>query len=467
MSISIKGKIPYGEPPVTLNVSFTLKDFFNKKHQINLESFRNQNFGFRNTLVRIKNSLYSSVNFGIHHYSFYRQIVTGEGNYLFQKNFISPNFCTSKCRKIVDQNIQTIKEFKKKLGEYGVPVAVILLPDKASQLRSFWPFLWKLQDKYNPLKVNWHDYYETELRKSEVPILNLQDCLAYNLPPFSFLPSGEHWTLIGADATLPTLTFFLSENKFGIFNVEPSDKKLYFSMMALHAETDLYDLLNEYNIYQKLPSHYPYYDYSFMEPNLANRLVLYGDSYTNQLNSVLLASGTYIQDHLLHFENKKLNKDDLFNILRFRAPVILAYTLPNLTSSRVKDDLTSMIAILNDPILFDSNWIKDNHGLYLPSKAKLSFLSNGNQAVLSFKIHKKIKTASNLVVYLNKIKVSEVNLLNKPLPMSVEIEIKTNRGVNDLEFYATGATTPVHLTIPDWRKMSLLINDIGLTFNEY
>lgn len=465
-----QGALPIGEAQHSAPTKPSKSRVLNGDFQREFELYWNQKFGLRNILVRAKNSIYSLINLNNFHYSFFRQIVTGKDGYLFQKNFIVPNFCTDKCELMVQKNLDTIEELAKNLDQYGIPLLVVLLPDKASQLREYWPELWIMQDKYNKNKKDWHKYYERELLDRNVPTLNLQEVYLrevqqdINFKKWGFLKTGEHWSLVGAGYAVKYLGDFLAHHSSLRFDQSLS-RSMKFSQWSLHSETDLWDLLNRLKFQQTIKNpQYPYWDYDSVMARDENRIILYGDSYTNQLYKALVASGFLQYDDVQHFENRAIDENTLMTILQPKSPFIVAYTLPNLASSRVSNDLKLINASLRKNFVLDQNWISNGNNQYLlPERASLKFLSNGSEKQFSFVIQGKMKTVSEFRVLVNGNKVYDYKFDGELKEFKqIKLNLPTKVGVNEIDIITVGVVQPLFLSMPDWRVIGLNIGELSI-----
>lgn len=204
ISEPLNGTAAFGNYP-----SFHYKDWISGKYQQLAELFVNDNFGFRNDLLRLTNSLdfwaFRTANAG--------NIVVGKEGYLFFDYNIERYLgIKTQDKKQIDSLFTATDVMRKKLNERGVELIFVIAPSNAYYYSDKFP---PQYDSYQK-KENDYDYYLSKLNEYNIPyvdynkwFLEIKDTVSINLFP----KHGTHYTYFSAVWVADSLVKFIEKNK--------------------------------------------------------------------------------------------------------------------------------------------------------------------------------------------------------------------------------------------------------------
>ncbi len=175
------------------NVFFTWTGWYDESYQHGKEKYINQQFGFRNTLVRLNNQ----IDFSVFNKANANGVVVGKQNYLYEENYIrdfkGANFIgRERIREVVNRLVSIDSVFRK----LNKTLLVVFAPGKASFYPEFIP------DRYLQVNdsTNFKSYREA-IATSGISYIdfNTYFCQQKNRGPFLLYPkTGIHWSDYGS-----------------------------------------------------------------------------------------------------------------------------------------------------------------------------------------------------------------------------------------------------------------------------
>ena len=463
--IPYKGHQTVGEAPKITYEDFSWSRFINKEFQKDYEEYRDKNFGFRNHFIRLKNELYNRINLGLFNSSFFQNIEKGKDGFLFQKNFIEVYFCNKNCEELLINNFKDLFKLKEKLEILGINFLFVIEPDKASVLNTKWPYKWDIQKKYNKNYSLWNFKILEECKQNNLNCLDLISYFENKEKKNFFVKGGEHWTMVGAGEAGEEL---LSKLDSSIKKSDLANKELKFSPFALHSEEDLILLLNTFN--KKIDKKFPYYDYQTNRAfhMLKNKIFIYGDSYTDQLKDALLSTSLVKTNNLIQISSKNLNSENWLEDLSSTSTLIFSYTLPNILSTRLKNDTESLISALSNKFILGSGFqYMDNHLISLSNKNVIYILPDGNGKWCEIEM-----TISKIQKNINKIEVynltNDFQIVLNDLKTGDKIKFKMAikpDAINKVEIKIPEMVSGFVFSEPDYRVRGLFVNSFNLRIN--
>jgi hypothetical protein len=186
-------------------VYISVQGWHNESYQKGKEAFLNQEFGFRNTLVRINNQLY---------YSLFRQakangVIIGREGYLFEEAYIKDYYGESFVgQKRVDSVVKRLISVDSVFKRMGKTLLVVFAPGKASFYPEYIP------DRYQRVNdsTNYKSYRDA-IAKSGLLFIDFNAWFISNKEssPFLLYPkTGIHWSDYGAVLAIDSINRYLA-----------------------------------------------------------------------------------------------------------------------------------------------------------------------------------------------------------------------------------------------------------------
>ncbi|MBR1775280.1 MAG: hypothetical protein IJ759_07135 [Bacteroidales bacterium] len=218
---------------------FSAKEVFSTDFQNQYEKYCNENVGFHNDLVRLRNQ----VHYSLFNISMNRYVVIGKQGYLYQDLNILDGVLGHDYvgQKVIDEKSEKIKQLQDTIKKEGKYFLVVLAPGKGCYYKEYIP------DKYFKLKQNPTNYDEyvkaftekgVEFIDYKSYIMSLKDKVKYPL----FTKVGIHWNKYCVTLVVDSLVKYFDKiySDMPKFEVDYSvvDKNVWSD------ENDNYDNLN-------------------------------------------------------------------------------------------------------------------------------------------------------------------------------------------------------------------------------
>ncbi len=182
----------YGASVYTDKPKFKIEDWISNYYQTNYEKNLEENFGFRNDLVRLNNQ----INYTAFKISGSNDIEVGKNNYLFQHGYVDAYLGRKKIsRNEMQTRLNTLQQFSDSLKTHNTKLIVMLAPGKASYYPEYLPRtdFKKTKNNYELILDLKHDY-NFHLVDVQATFLNIKGKTKYPV----FAQQGIHWTGYGA-----------------------------------------------------------------------------------------------------------------------------------------------------------------------------------------------------------------------------------------------------------------------------
>ncbi len=323
ISEPLNGTAAFGNYP-----SFHYKDWISGKYQQLAELFVNDNFGFRNDLLRLANSFdylaFKTANAG--------NVVVGKDDYLFfDYNIKGYLGIKTQDRNVIDSLFVKTDEMCKKLSKRNIKLIFVIAPSNAFYYSDKFP---PQYDTY-PKRENDYDYYIRKLNEYNIPyidynkwFLDIKDTVSIDLFP----KHGTHYTYFSAIWVADSLVKYLEND----MNIDMPD------IITISAKTDSMKTY-EHDIENVMNLSYPlrnddlyYYKLKFnSEGKTKPKVLAVGDSFYWPVINQLIPANCFSNVAYWFYNDKvypesfktptttdQVNLDSLFNGLNY----IIIYT---------------------------------------------------------------------------------------------------------------------------------------------
>ncbi|MGZ3865216.1 MAG: alginate O-acetyltransferase AlgX-related protein, partial [Bacteroidia bacterium] len=284
---ALKGAfVPPPEP------EFSLDSLCDLKFQKQFEDFRNFNFGFRNFLVKLRNSFNYIAFRDLNNKDF----ICGKDNFIFDVNHIKYSLGIAYDGKEKNKaTVDKIKFMKEGLEKRGVKLICFMIPSKEAELSGYLPNGYR---NINGRPTNYGDLREG-FKKNNIPEFDLYDYFAAKVSagPYPFYTkTGSHWSIYGASFAQDTLLGYLSASLGKTF---PQYKRTGVEMSDT-ARGDDKDFEGALNLFFSLNQ--PQYMYPKLEMvestknNYRPKVIIIGDSFVWQLKTLGIMKFVFSDD---------------------------------------------------------------------------------------------------------------------------------------------------------------------------
>jgi hypothetical protein len=298
----------FGSIVPTKKDSFTTESWFNGTYQENRNAYINEQFGFRNTAVRIHNQ----IAFSLFHKAKANGVIIGKEDYLFEIKYIdafrgAENVSQSK----VDSNLVMLNALQSKLKEKGIELVVVMNPGKASFYPEYIP------DEFPIVSDrSYYSEYQKGLKAQGIQHIDFGKWfreMKGKTPAPLFPKTGIHWSQYGATLVADSLVNYCM-NLFGKeMNEFGWDKRnLPLSTTMESVDDDIGLGMNLYWPIDVLPMAYPRvgvnlkYSVDFGNKGIQPKVAVISDSYFFNLMQLPWASDIFSELNF-YFYNKQLH----------------------------------------------------------------------------------------------------------------------------------------------------------------
>ena len=190
------------------DVQFTISSWHNETYQKEKEKFLNQEFGFRNSLVRLNNQLY----FSLFRIAKADGVIIGKENYLYEENYIKDyygnNFVGQARINEVTERLKSIDSVFKKMNK---TLLVVFAPGKASYYPEYIPdqFI-KTNDSTN------YKSFSKAIGESGINFIDFNDWFKQqkNISNHVLYPkTGIHWSDYGSILAIDSINRFIANER--------------------------------------------------------------------------------------------------------------------------------------------------------------------------------------------------------------------------------------------------------------
>ncbi len=299
----------FGSIVPTKKDSLTAESWFNGTFQENRNAYINEQFGFRNTAVRIHNQ----IAFSLFHNAKANGVIIGKEDYLYEIKYINAYRGAEEIfQSELDSNLFMLKAIQSKLKERGVEFVVVMNPGKASFYSEYIP------DEFPIVSDrSYYSEYQKGLREQGIQHIDFGKWfreMKGKTPAPLFPKTGIHWSQYGATLAADSLVNYCM-NLFGKEMNEFVWNKYNLPLQTTMegVDDDMGLGMNLYWPIDVLPMAYPRLDMNAKDNAVASKSVIHlrvaviSDSYFFNLLQLPWAPDIF-QSLNFYFYNKQLHK---------------------------------------------------------------------------------------------------------------------------------------------------------------
>ena len=298
----------FGSIVPTAKDSLTLEAWFDGTYQENRNKYVNEQFGFRNTAVRLHNQ----IAFSLFRKAKANGVIIGKEDYLYEIKYINAFRGAEEVNQSeLDSNLFMLKAIQSKLKEKGVELIVIINPGKASFYPEFIP------DEF-PIVSNrsYYSEYQKGLQSQGIQHIDFGKWfreMKGKTPAPLFPKTGIHWSQYGATLAADSLVNYcmrLFGKDMNEFGWNKNDLPLSTTMESVDDDIGLG--MNLYSPIDVLPMAYPRvgvndkYGVSFGNRGIQPKVAVISDSYFFNLMQLPWAPDIFSELNF-YFYNKQLH----------------------------------------------------------------------------------------------------------------------------------------------------------------
>lgn len=252
---------------------FTSENWLEGKYQDSANAWLNESFGFRTTLVRLRNQ----VGWELFGYSYANSTIAGKDGYLFDidnmKAYNGKDFIGIDSVKF---HVAKIRQLQDKLAAQGITLIVVLAPGKASFYHEYLP-----ENQQQVVGPTNYETYRNQFESSGVNLLDfhrwfdqLKTKTEYPLYP----KCGVHWSRLGALFAADSLISYVSSKV-----KQPMPRfvfdRIYTSDTLQDPDFDIGSAMNLLVDVDPPPMAYADFHAGNSVPGIQPRALVVGDSY--------------------------------------------------------------------------------------------------------------------------------------------------------------------------------------------
>ena len=298
----------FGSIVPTAKDSLTLEAWFDGTYQENRNKYVNEQFGFRNTAVRLHNQ----IAFSLFRKAKANGVIIGKEDYLYEIKYINAFRGAEEVNQSeLDSNLFMLKAIQSKLKEKGVELIVVMNPGKASFYSEFIP------DEF-PIVSNrsYYSEYQKGLQSQGIQHIDFGKWfreMKGKTPAPLFPKTGIHWSQYGATLAADSLVNYcmrLFGKDMNEFGWNKNDLPLSTTMESVDDDIGLG--MNLYSPIDVLPMAYPRvgvndkYGVSFGNRGIQPKVAVISDSYFFNLMQLPWAPDIFSELNF-YFYNKQLH----------------------------------------------------------------------------------------------------------------------------------------------------------------
>lgn len=284
----------------TESPQFSFTQWVSGDFQKQMGQWQNENFGFRNLLVRLHNQ----IGFDFFKKSYANFVVVGKNNYLLDQSYID----AYTGRDFIGENsiknkVKNFELFEHYLGEKNKKLVIVFAPGKAS----FYPEFILDKDLKNKSTTN-HSIFLKHLAKTNINYVDFKtwfDTLKYTQTYTLFPKNGIHWSTYGAMLAADSL-LKISSSILGYEISKPIIEKVEWKNDLADVDQDVGLGMNL--LFGPKNDSMPYPKFSFSKTNETKKpkVLIVGDSYCWTLPLAEMKSNSFENLNFLYY-NKELH----------------------------------------------------------------------------------------------------------------------------------------------------------------
>ncbi|NLA25211.1 MAG: hypothetical protein GX879_09625, partial [Bacteroidales bacterium] len=253
-------------------VNFSFNEWFDANYQNQQETYLNESFGFRNSLVRLHNQL----RFSLFKNANARGIVVGIDNYLYELPYINAYYGIDFIGEdSIKKRMQQLKYVQDTLEKLDKNIILIFAAGKASFYPEYIPEKYRVEKKINNYEV--YTKYAHELGIAHIDF-NKWFIENKNISPYPLFPQyGIHWSNYSMFYVADSIISYIEDLR----NINM--RHLYWDEIKFdQAKKGDYDIAEGMNLLYYLPSYEMAYPKVFVEIDTGQvkpRIVSVADSF--------------------------------------------------------------------------------------------------------------------------------------------------------------------------------------------
>ncbi len=222
------------------DVYLSLESWFSADFQERQDKVLAENFGFRNTLVR----LYNEANYSLFHKSSSPYLVVGKEDYLYEEWYIKAHYGLDYIgADSIRKKLEMLKRVQDTLTALNKTLITIYAPGKAAFYPEFIPYKWtKLKKDSNNISV-----FEPLSKRLGINHIDFHSFFIEQrgkLPYPLYPKNGTHWSFYGMCLAADSMVKYI-ENSCGI-----DMPNVYWDSVVADTEREYdYDIANAMNLY--------------------------------------------------------------------------------------------------------------------------------------------------------------------------------------------------------------------------
>ena len=298
----------FGSIVPTAKDSLTAESWFSGTYQENRNAYINEQFGFRNTAVRIHNQ----IAFSLFHKAKANGVIIGKEDYLYEIKYINAfRGAEEVSQSKVDSNLVMLGALQSKLKERGIELVVVMNPGKASFYPEYIP------DEFPIVSDrSYYSEYQKGLKAQGIQHIDFGKWfreMKGKTPAPLFPKTGIHWSQYGATLVADSLVNYCMKllgkemNEFAWIK-----KDLPLSMTLESVDDDIGMGMNLLFPIEHLPMAYPRvgvnikYSVDFGNTGIQPKVAVISDSYFFNLMQLPWAPDIFSELNF-YFYNKQLH----------------------------------------------------------------------------------------------------------------------------------------------------------------
>jgi hypothetical protein len=299
----------FGSIVPTAKDSLTLEAWFDGTYQENRNKYINEQFGFRNTAVRLHNQ----IAFSLFRKAKANGVIIGKEDYLYEIKYINAYRGAEEFNQSeLDSNLFMLKAIQSKLKERGIEFVVVMNPGKASFYSEFIP------DEFPMVSDrSYYSEYQKGLESQGIQHIDFGKWfreMKGKTPAPLFPKTGIHWSQYGATLAADSLVNYCMKlfgkemNEFGW-----NKNELLLSTTMESVDDDIGLGMNLLLPIEPMPMAYPRvgvndkYSVDFGNSGIQPKVAVISDSYFFNLMQLPWAPDIF-QSLNFYFYNKQLHK---------------------------------------------------------------------------------------------------------------------------------------------------------------
>lgn len=274
------------------------KNWWTGTYQDSFELSHNEQFGFRNSCVRLHNQ----IEFELFNQAYTKGVIVGKENYIYDLSYIKAyNGEDFLGDSSINEMTRKIKLLQDTLAKRNITLIIAIAPGKASYFPEYIPdHLLKRNGNTN------YNAFDKSFIKSGINYLNFSQWFnaSKKSSPYPLYPkTGIHWSCYGATLAVDSIISY-TEAKRGVDMPSLMVKSYYLSDSLLVPDDDLGESMNLLYPISPLLMAYPNYGFEDRADKAKVRMLLIADSFAWNLLDLTHAPYTFSEINFWYYNNQ-------------------------------------------------------------------------------------------------------------------------------------------------------------------